>query len=412
MESEPWASSSTMPSSSPSPSAATYRQPIQNRVTLAETARSNVQTGTVIAKIEDILEGIVDALSENRVLIIPLRSRQSGNGRWIRFPADNDAEVKRFTCLLQILHMSHEALVSGNIITKRNVYYQNPGLFGTQQYVDNLVDDIAFTFGAAACKGLLAGKVQITLKDGSLLDCSSDDNGTLIPQVEYIRRIDIGEVKWILVIEKEATFRGLASSRYFETSFAGPGILVTAKGYPDLITRQFLHIIHSTFPRIPIQAVVDFDPHGIAIMLTYKLGSHGLRHEENVTVPGLSWLGPKSFDILGRLHPWSIRSPQASQSSVMTPPFAAEIMPSPISRHHSFANSLDTPSPLTVLDRLKVTKILRKLEDEDEQNADEMELMHELQLMLMLNLKAEIQAVDEAGRITGWLDENLSRHHD
>ncbi|KAI1078690.1 DNA topoisomerase IV, alpha subunit [Whalleya microplaca] len=411
MENGLWASSP--------PAATTYRQPSPNSVTFPEVATSASRTGSVISKIEDILEGIIDALSENRVLTIPLRSRQSGNQRLIRFPADNDSEVKRFTCLLQILHMSHEALVSGNIITKRNVYYQNPGLFGSQQYVDNLVDDIAFTFGVgrdalnivAACKGLIAGNIQIDLKDGSVVDCSSDDNGTLIPPVDYIRRIDICAVKWILVIEKEATFRGLASSRYFETSIAGPGMLVTAKGYPDLVTRRFLHIIHSTFPQIPIQAVVDFDPHGIAIMFTYKLGSHGLRHEENVTVPGLSWLGPKSCDILGRLHPWSLHSPQASQSPPITPPFSGEEFSCPMSSHSLFANPLDTPSPLAALDRLKITSLLRRLEDEHEQSADEMVLMRELQLMLMLNIKAEIQAVDEAGSIAGWLDRKLPSHH-
>jgi len=29
----------------------------------------------------------------------------------------------------------------------RSIYYQNPELFGSQSYVDRLVDDIAYTFG-------------------------------------------------------------------------------------------------------------------------------------------------------------------------------------------------------------------------------------------------------------------------
>lgn len=29
----------------------------------------------------------------------------------------------------------------------RAIYYQNPDLFGSQKYVDGLVDEIAFTFG-------------------------------------------------------------------------------------------------------------------------------------------------------------------------------------------------------------------------------------------------------------------------
>lgn len=80
--------------------------------------------------------------------------------------------------------MCHEALVSGHVITKRNIYYQNPDLFGSQQYVDNLVDDVAFTFGVgrdmlnivAAYKGLVAGNIHIVLKRNSVLDCSSDTN--------------------------------------------------------------------------------------------------------------------------------------------------------------------------------------------------------------------------------------------
>lgn len=68
--------------------------------------------------------------------------------------------------------MAHEALLSGNVITKRhvefpgtpkapdcfripvpdldtnrNVYYQNPQLFKSQAVVDDMVDNLAFTLG-------------------------------------------------------------------------------------------------------------------------------------------------------------------------------------------------------------------------------------------------------------------------
>ncbi|KAI1391641.1 DNA topoisomerase IV, alpha subunit [Hypoxylon trugodes] len=374
-----------------------------------------VHTDALISRIENILENIVDALSENRALTIPLRNRQSGNEALIRFPANTEAEVKKFTCLLQILHMCHEALISGHIITKRNIYYQNPDLFGSQQYVDKLVDDIAFTFGVgrdalsvvAAYKGLIAGRTVITLKTNSILDCSSDENGTLIPQFDAIHKFDIGEAKWVLVIEKEATFRGLAASKYFETSTAGAGILVTGKGYPDLVTRQFLHRVHSSFPEVPIFALVDFDPSGIDIMLTYKRGSRSLGHEENVTVPGLSWLGPKSCDVLDYAY---YRNPidSPSQPNISTPPSSQESSSSSHSSHTLSADALDVSSHLTYLDRRKVVNLLARLDSDGGQNTDEECLMHELQLMLILNLKAEIQAVDDAGDMTRWLDERLT----
>ncbi|KAI1440201.1 DNA topoisomerase IV, alpha subunit [Annulohypoxylon stygium] len=361
----------------------------------------------VISKIEDILEDIIDALSENRVLTIPLRSRRSGNENLIRFPTNTSAEVKRFTCLLQILHMCHEALVSGHVITKRNIYYQNPDLFGSQQYVDNLVDDVAFTFGVgrdmlnivAAYKGLVAGNIHIVLKRNSVLDCSSDTNGILIPHAETIQQVDIFETRWVLVIEKEATFRGLAASRYYETSAAGAGVLITGKGYPDLVTRQFLHLLHSGSPQVPIYALVDFDPSGIDIMLTYKRGSRSLSHEENVTAPRLSWLGPKSSDILGQINePPSLRDTSKARQSITPPPSA----PIPL------ANPIEVFSQLTTLDRRKAINLLSRLTQESDEDTNENCLINELQLMLMLNLKAEIQVVDDAGNLTGWLDEKLA----
>ncbi|OTA68026.1 DNA topoisomerase IV, alpha subunit [Hypoxylon sp. EC38] len=398
-------------------------QPINDVVAFTENAARNAQTCTVISKIEDILEAIVDSLGENQVLTIPLRNRRSGNENLIRFPANTCAEVKRFTCVLQILHMCHEALVSGHVITKRNIYYQNPDLFGSQQYVDNLVDDIAFTFGVgrdvlnivAAYKGLVAGGITIELKNDSTLDCNSDSNGVLIPHAEVIRRVNIGEARWIMVIEKEATFRGLAASRYFETSAAGPGILVTGKGYPDLITRQFLHSLHSAFPLLPIHGLVDFDPSGIDIVLTYKRGSRSLGHEENVTVPGISWLGLKSCDILGhsRRGASAAHSSQPLYTFAATPPSNQGSLLSPSAPSSILStNPLEGTSHLTTLDRRKAINLLSKLDKENDEEADGMGLAHELQLMLMVNIKAEIQAVDDAGNLTRWLDEKLSdRHH-
>ncbi|KAI1099572.1 DNA topoisomerase IV, alpha subunit [Jackrogersella minutella] len=384
-----------------------------NIVTFARHDTHNDQADTVISKIEDILENIIDSLGENRVLTIPLRNRRSGNENLVRFPANAGSEVKRFTSLLQIIHICHEALVSGHVITKRNIYYQNPDLFGSQQYVDNLVDDIAFTFGVgrdalnivAAYKGLIAGNITFTMKSAYVIDCSSDANGTLIPHAEALHRIDIGETKWVIIIEKEATFRGLAASRYFEASTAGPGILITGKGYPDLVTRQFLHIIHSAFPRIPIHALVDFDPSGIDIMLTYKRGSLSLSHEENITAPGISWLGPKSCDILGHTRSQLSLADgfPTSQSFAFTPPSSQEVSAS----SSPSMSPVEVFSHLTTLDRRKAINLLCRLDDESDEGVDEMGLVRELQLMLMLNLKAEIQAVDDAGDLTRWLNERL-----
>lgn len=119
------------------------------------------QTGTVIAKIEDILESLFDALNTgNEDFSIPFRSRRTATRTQqqtpatdsqdtndsqqairqprdtVNFPGKTAQEAEKFSrschsvcqaCLtpllarlLSILQLCHKALVSGNIITKRS----------------------------------------------------------------------------------------------------------------------------------------------------------------------------------------------------------------------------------------------------------------------------------------------------
>ena len=52
--------------------------------------------GTVIAKIEQILEDIVDDLAHSRYMTIELRSRRSGRPSVVTFPATTPSGAKRF----------------------------------------------------------------------------------------------------------------------------------------------------------------------------------------------------------------------------------------------------------------------------------------------------------------------------
>lgn len=164
------------------------------------------------------------------------------------------SSVKSLSMMFRVLEEMHCALHAGRFVTKRDIYYRAPALFGSQAAVDRLVDDIAGQIGVrrsalgvtAASKGLAAGDATIGLiQTGSTLSevtmTLSHQQETLIPSVD-----DIAEVRtassWLLVVEKEAVFQtlmeaGITSGR---TRDLGPGLLVTGKGYPDLITREFL----------------------------------------------------------------------------------------------------------------------------------------------------------------------------
>lgn len=262
------------------------------------------------------------------------------------------------------------------------------------------------------------------MPDATDISCASDNNNYSMTPIKNIAMVDFADTKWVLVIEKEATFRTLAVSQYWKKCPQGQGVLVTVgitsptippipskmrnthrvqgKGYADLATLQFLHLIHTLRPDIPIFAVVDCDPHGIDIMRNYKHGSKALGHEANTRVPGLKWLGVKMDDIflhssiraLPRLDLPDLNSQgadsQSSQSSRRTP--------------------MDSLMRLTPRDRKMAERLLVSVAgdyEDAERRLEDAEQMRELQTMLMLNAKAEIQAVDDMGDLSNWLNEKM-----
>ena len=123
----------------------------------------------------------------------------------------------------------------------------------------------------------------------------------------------------------------------------------------------------------PIFALVDFDPDGIAIMSTYKHGSWNLSHENSLLqVPAVRWLGSRSKDLLDQSHDYDSRG----------------------------------LLPLTSRDRRMATRILEKPLLRDIGGEDGWR--RELQVMMMLGLKAEIEMLEEReGGITKWAEERL-----
>ena len=151
-----------------------------------------------------------------------------------------------------------------------------------------------------------------------------------------------------------------------------------AKGYPDISTRAFLRLLstshhHRSRPP-PIYALADLDPDGIAIISNYKHGSYILSHEnENLIVPSIRWLGIRSSDILNE--------PNREDAKGLL--------------------------KLSGRDRKKAVKMLENSAVMRE-GGGEAEWRRELQVMLMLNVKAEIEVLGEReGGVEGWVEEKL-----
>lgn len=123
-------------------------------------------------------------------------------------------------------------------------------------------------------------------------------------------------------------------------------------------------------------ALVDGDPHGVSIMSTYKYGSLAHQHENaRFSVPGLEWLGLKISD--------------AIMSSNIT--------------------GSDALLTLTARDRRKIVAMLRN-SPVLASDGPELEWRAELQIMLMLNVKAEIEMMyDRDGGLELWIDRKMFR---
>lgn len=118
---------------------------------------------------------------------------------------------------------------------------------------------------------------------------------------------------------------------------------------------------------------MDYDPDGLGIMSTYKHGSMNLAHETELTVPWIKWLGVRSSDFL-----------------------------------HGNGGETAGLLTLTKRDRRMAKKMLgRQKECPDDLMGEDMDCRRELQLMLMLNVKAEIQILGSGEKLGNWLDGKL-----
>ncbi|KAI7884683.1 DNA topoisomerase IV, alpha subunit [Lichtheimia hyalospora FSU 10163] len=217
------------------------------------------------------------------------------------------ASAKTFARYLRVLEIIHEALVTSVVITKRDIYYRDIALFGTQSVVDKIIDDLSCFYNVprsnlnvtAASKGLVFGPARIALKNGKVIDCSirgernqelgSDDQGALIPPSNQVAHME-WDADFLLIVEKEASFRHLVASG-FSTMFP-TGILITGRGYPDLATRHMVKYMSAQDRTLPILVLVDCDPYGLDIYSVYKWGSQAQAFDSpNLAVPDVQFLG-------------------------------------------------------------------------------------------------------------------------
>ncbi|KAL0078361.1 Spo11/DNA topoisomerase VI subunit A [Phycomyces blakesleeanus] len=200
-----------------------------------------------------------------------------------------EAQAKSVARYLRLLEIIYAAIASDTVITKRDIFYRDVTLFGGQNYIDR----------TASSKGLVCGPITITLKNGKRINCKyskksnsghEDHQGCLVPSFSQITKIELN-AKFVIVVEKEATFRDLISVNRKHTLLKHC-IFITGRGYPDISTRHIVKHISVNFTGIPIMALMDNDPHGLEIYSVYRWGSLSQAFDTaNLAVPEIHLIG-------------------------------------------------------------------------------------------------------------------------
>jgi len=220
-----------------------------------------------------------------------------------------------FARIIAMLNLIHTNVRQGKTVTQREMYYcasaKEPLLFSKVAHVLDSIKNIASLLRVnrgtlnitCSSKGLVAGLVSLR-NDATqtFVDCSKlEGSGFSIPgdlkAIESVS-IDASTCDFILVVEKDAVFNKLLQEKIWERY---PCAIVTAKGFPDLPTRAFLHRLASSGVRdtCTIFVLVDWNPAGLWIYSTYVTGgASNVNESTRYAIPNTVFLGVSHDDIL------------------------------------------------------------------------------------------------------------------
>lgn len=197
-------------------------------------------------------------------------------------------------------------ILNGQIRTKRDMYYGNCALFKKQTTLDSSIANLAKTFSVprdalnvvGASKGLYCGEIIINE------NVISSTIVNLIPRREEISSIDLLSTRFILIVEKDAVMNVIVDDYENLKSVLGSFLLICGKGFPCKRTKQFLNLIDAKFPSIPKYILVDNDPYGIDIVLSYVTNSDN----EMDGCGSIEYLGVDHFDLDKYANPKMMKS--------------------------------------------------------------------------------------------------------
>lgn len=197
----------------------------------------------------------------------------------------------RVAIMLNLLQTVLSCISTGVTKTNRDVFYSNVQLYGKQSKVDQWINTIAQNFELAnardalnvipAQKGIVFTSQQVRVRTKDKVEVINPYHSTLIPHIDPNSVLEVLGLKSnekirLLVLEKEAVYNQLIYNHSLNDSKSYENcIIVTGKGYPDFLTRSFLHKLQNSTTAIDSWEIyTDADPYGVDIALKYIENVH------------------------------------------------------------------------------------------------------------------------------------------
>ncbi|MHA2204782.1 MAG: helix-hairpin-helix domain-containing protein [Candidatus Thorarchaeota archaeon] len=234
--------------------------------------------------------------------------------RTISRPYHSLASVVDATRTARVMEIIYQLLQANLHATKREVFYSDVNLFRDQKYSDKIIEDVASMLQTtrdsvhvvASARGSAMGRVVIR-DGGDRIDLTQMGTGgwAITPFLDQLEILE-SDAEFIILSEKDAAVMRLAEAKYWNRQ---PCIVLTGKGSGDIATRAFLKKLVKEL-EIPAFALVDSDPYGHYIYSVFLRGSKRLSYESPfIATPELKLLGVLSRDLDAFNIPKSVRIP-------------------------------------------------------------------------------------------------------
>ena len=249
---------------------------------------------------------------ESLHLSIPARSQRNthhGHTGLIRLGKDTQKvglrNPEKVAQIFSLLSFVHRLLREGKHATQRDIFYCLIDSFTTQGVLNACIQDVVGLLGcgrhslniSTTSRGFIAGNV-VWHDAGTSFDLRKvGKHGMAIPgHLTNVFSLQ-SSAAYVLIVEKDCVFQQLCEARVWEKLDCA---VLTGCGFPDFNTRIVAWKLQDRTHPPTVVGVVDYNPSGVAILLTYKLGSQGMGLETFRHVVPVYWLGLHAKDVIGK----------------------------------------------------------------------------------------------------------------